>query len=294
MTMSSTPRFILVTGLSGAGKSHTLKVLEDLGFYCVDNLPLTLLGKFAELFVQSQTPERRIALCVDARSGSGADLQLLPAHLDSMREMGERPHVLFLESADDVLQRRYSETRRKHPSSPKGSIEEGIQLERESLAPIRDQADFVIDTSAISPHELRERMEAMFSAASAAQPMTVSILSFGFKHGLPKEADLVFDVRFLPNPHYDATLRPLTGNDESVRAFVMDTAVGTELLARLDDLLRFLVPQYVQEGKSYLTIAIGCTGGRHRSVAVSRALQQILESLGVESRIRHRDIERGG
>lgn len=290
--MPDAPRFVLVTGLSGAGKSQALHFLEDVGYYCVDNLPAQLITTFAELVMGADQRHRRIAVCVDARSGE--DLRNLPAYLDGVAELGVRPDTLFLESSDGVLVQRYSESRRRHPAAPSGSVEEGIRWERELLEPVRARADLVLDTSTTSVAELRERVAAMFSGTKKAQELYVTVLSFGFKYGVPQEADLVLDVRFLPNPHYDPELRSRTGNEPDVRDFILDNANAAEFMDRLKGLLKFLLPRYASEPKSYLTIAVGCTGGRHRSVAVAHELAVFLRDLKHNIRLRHRDLSRTG
>lgn len=284
--MPDRPRFVLVTGLSGSGKTQALRFLEDVGYYCVDNLPAPLLPTFAELIASSG--RRRAAACVDARAGQ--DLQDLPRWLDDAAAMGTRADVLYLDCSDEVLVQRYSETRRRHPLAPAGPIEEGIRRERELLSPARARADAVIDTSNLSVAELRERVAALFVAREARQDLAVTVLSFGFKRGVPPEADLVLDVRFLPNPHYDPELRPRTGADPDVRDYVLDNPDGTEFLERLTGLLKFLMPRYAREPKSYLTIAVGCTGGRHRSVAVAHAIAVLLREMKYNVQLRHRDL----
>jgi len=288
--MAESRRFVLVTGRSGAGKSQVLRFLEDLGYYCVDNLPAQLIPTLSELVVGGIKGRRRIAVCVDARSGG--DLERLPAYLDEVAELGVRPDCLFLDSSDSVLLHRYSETRRRHPMAPDGNIEKGIKLEGKMLDPIRARADLILDTSATSVAELRERVAAMFAGEKQGQELLITVMSFGFKYGLPPEADLVLDVRFLPNPHYDPELRPWTGNEPDVRDYVLDNANAREFLERGRGLLKFLLPLYAAEPKSYLTIAVGCTGGRHRSVAVAHELALFLRSLKHNVRLRHRDIAR--
>ena len=288
--MTDKARFVLVTGLSGAGKSQALRFLEDLGYYCVDNLPAALIPTFADLLLRSDRQHQHIAVCIDARAGES--LENLPALLDEVAEMGLRPDTLFLDSSDEVLIKRYSETRRRHPSSITGGIEEGIRRERTLLDPIRARADLVIDTSATSVQELRERIATMFQGDRGAGQLLITVLSFGFKHGVPQESDLVFDVRFLPNPHYDPDMRPWTGNEPDVRDFVLNSDGATEFLDRLKGLMKFLLPRYAAEPKSYLTVSIGCTGGRHRSVAVAHNLALYMRALNYEVRLRHRDIDR--
>lgn len=286
--MKDSPRFVLVTGLSGAGKSQALKFLEDLGFYAVDNLPAPLIQEFADYVVNSDQSRKRIAVCVDARTGK--DLKRLPGDLEKVEKLGVRPDVLFLEANDNVLVRRYSESRRRHPSSPNGSIDEGIKIERNLLEPVRERADLVVDTSSIPVAELRERIAGMFLVERSEQDLVITLMSFGFKYGLPHEADIVLDVRFLPNPFYDSELKPWTGNEPAVRDYVLDNDAAYEFLDRIKGLFKFLIPLYLSEPKSYLTIAIGCTGGRHRSVAVSNALLFFLRDMKYDARVRHRDI----
>lgn len=276
--------------MSGAGKSQVLKFLEDLGYYCVDNLPVALIPTFAELALGADTTRPHVAVCVDARAGQ--DLRNLPGYLAQLGEMGHRAEVLFLDSADAVLQRRYSESRRRHPASPTGAVDEGIRNERQLLGPIRDRADLVLDTSAVSVPELRERIANVFLGPKEARTITITLVTFGYKYGLPPEADLVFDVRFLPNPHYDPELRPRTGTEPDVRDFVLHNDAAREFLRHLQSFLKFLVPRYAAEPRAYLTLAVGCTGGRHRSVVIAQELLRLLRDLGYEARVRHRDISR--
>jgi UPF0042 nucleotide-binding protein len=282
-------RFVLVTGLSGAGKSLALRFLEDLGYYCVDNLPASLLPTFADLVQGSKEPARKkVAVCLDARAGQG--LSQLPGYVQEIEESGIPVEILFLDSTDDVLIQRYSETRRRHPCSPSGGVEEGIRRERDLMQPLRSRADLVIDTSRTAVAELRERIASVFLEPKEARGLMITVLSFGFKRGVPPEADLVFDVRFLPNPHYDPELRPLTGSDPDVRDFVLANPDGEEFLDRLKGLLKFLIPRYSAEPKSYLTIGVGCTGGQHRSVAVAHAVLVMLREMNCDARLRHRDL----
>jgi RNase adapter protein RapZ len=281
------PRFVLVTGLSGAGKSQALKYFEDLGYYCVDNLPPSLVTPFAEAIAGATPRYSRLAVCADARAG--AELVHLPDCLDQLAERGIRVETLFLDSATDVLLRRYSESRRRHPSAPAGSVEDGIAHERALLEPLRARADLLLDTSRVALPELRERIADSFAGPRESH-LTVTVLSFGFKHGIPPEADLVLDVRFLPNPHYDDALRPFTGIEPDVRDFVMNNDTAREFMKRLTHLLTFLLPHYAAEPKAYLTIAVGCTGGQHRSVAVASELMLLLRGLKVNGRLRHRDM----
>jgi len=285
--MASPARFVVITGLSGAGKTHALRFLEDQGFFCVDNLPATLLSTFAQLINSAESPHPRVAVCVDARAG--LELAKLPDYLRNISAMGFRPELVFLDTDDATLHKRYSESRRPHPGSPAGSIEEGIAHEREILGSLRERADVVIDTSNMSTGDLRNHIAALALHGEPQKEMRVSLLTFGYKHGVPKEADLVFDVRFLPNPHYDEMLRPRDGRDPAVRAFVLENEEAQAFLYRLTQLLEFLVPRYAAEPKAYLTLAIGCTGGRHRSVAIAEELAVFLTSLGYPVTIKHRD-----
>ncbi|GMW03542.1 MAG: nucleotide-binding protein [Candidatus Hydrogenedentota bacterium] len=289
--MADSHRLVIVTGLSGSGKSQALKFLEDLGYFCVDNLPVMLLPRFAELIARSESATAQVAVCVDARGGE--PLLNLPAIVDETTELGIRPEILFLDSSNEVLVQRYSESRRRHPVSPTGSVEEGILEERRLLEPIRARADLVLDTSRTSVAQLRDQVASVFHGGRKSQELVISVMSFGFKHGVPPEADLMLDVRFLPNPHYVTALRPWTGNEPEVRAFVLENPDAIEFLDRVKGLLQFLIPRYEAEPKSYLTIAVGCTGGQHRSVAVANELAGFLKDTGRTVRLRHRDIQKG-
>jgi RNase adapter protein RapZ len=283
-------RFVIITGLSGAGKSYAIKCLEDLGYFCVDNLPTTLIPTFAELCLGSQREIRKIALGVDVREGEY--LVHLLEILQELRSRGHSPEVLFLEAADEVLVRRYHETRRRHPMAGDGSVLDGIQAERKALAHLREGADRILDTSGLTVHQLRQRLVELYGTDARRDELTVSLVSFGFKHGIPYDADLVFDVRFLPNPHFVDGLRALDGRDGPVADYVFAPPESRELMDRLRDLIRFLLPLYRREGKAYLTVAVGCTGGRHRSVALVEALREDLERQGLTPLIRHRDLGR--
>jgi len=283
-------RFVVITGLSGAGKSYAIKCFEDLGYFCVDNLPTTLIPTFAELCAQSSRGIRKIALGVDVREGEYL-VHLMDA-LEELRTRGHRPEVLFLEAADETLVRRYHETRRRHPLAGEGNVVDGIQAERRFLAHLREEADRIIDTTGLTVHQLKDRLIESYGARETRGALTVSLVSFGFKHGIPYDADLVFDVRFLPNPHFVEDLRQLDGRDAAVAKFVFSHDESRELLDRLQDFVRFLLPLYQREGKAYLTVAIGCTGGRHRSVALVESLRAFVDSLGFEPIVRHRDLDR--
>jgi UPF0042 nucleotide-binding protein len=283
-------RFVVLTGLSGSGKSQAIRALEDLGYFCVDNLPVALLPMLGELTLRAGNEIARAAVVVDAREGKMLDE--LPKVLKRLRGMRNlNPVLIFLDAADDVLVRRFSETRRPHPLAPDRSAIEGIREERELMKAIRRLADHVVDTSAMTVHELRHAFRNVETGRSPGSQLVVTVLSFGFKHGIPVDSDLLFDVRFLPNPHFVPALRPHTGRDPKVRSFLDKSPATHEFLDHTLNLLRFLIPQYVAEGKSYLTIGVGCTGGRHRSVMVAEALKKGLVGLkGVQARVRHRDI----
>ncbi len=283
-------RFVIVTGLSGAGKSYAIKCLEDLGYFCVDNLPTTLIPTFAELCAHSDRAIRKIALGIDVREGEY--LAHILETLQELRASGHVAEVLFLEAAEETLVRRYHESRRRHPLAGEGSVVDGIRAERKALAHLREAADRILDTSGLTVHQLKEQMVESYGAPGKRDALTVSLISFGYKHGIPYDADLVFDVRFLPNPHFVDALRLLDGRDASVKDFVLAGDESRQLLARLEDLVRFLLPLYQREGKAYLTIAIGCTGGRHRSVTLVEALRSVLQGLGFEPLVRHRDLDR--
>ena len=283
-------RFIVVTGLSGAGKSQAIRALEDLGYFCVDNLPTQLIPTLANL--SRRSPELpKVALVIDVREGSFlAQFPRVWAKLKATP--GLDPLLIFLEASHEALVRRFSETRRPHPLAHGRPVVEGLRTERRQMHKIRDLADEIVDTTQLTVHQLRERFLEFSEARTKRQKLLVTLLSFGFKHGLPVDADLVFDVRFLPNPHFVDRLRPKTGRDAAVVRFLERQPITGEFLDKLRDLLTFLVPQYVREGKSYLTIAIGCTGGRHRSVMVAEAMAAPLRALkGVGVQVRHRDVE---
>ena len=283
-------RFVIVTGVSGAGKTAALKVLEDTGYFCVDNLPIQLLEKFASLLPEMQSENvRNVALGIDARSGSALDE--LEVVLDRMKQTGYDYEILFMDAEDSVLVKRYKESRRSHPLARTGRVDEGIRLEREKTKFLRKRADYIIDTSHLLTRELRQEIEKIFVDDREFSNIMISVLSFGFKYGIPADADLVFDVRFLPNPYYIDELRPKSGNDREVREYVMNNDKAREFLAKLTDMIEFLIPNYVQEGKTQLVIGIGCTGGKHRSVTLANELYEALQkndNYGI--RIEHRDI----
>ncbi len=283
-------RVIIITGLSGAGKSWAIKCFEDMGYYCVDNLPTTLIPTFAELCTHSTRRVARIALGVDIREREY--LSPIVEVLSELRAAGHRTEVLFLEASEEALVRRYHETRRRHPVSS-GSLLDGIREEKKLLANLRELADRVIDTSQITVHELRQRLVELYGEA-ASPGLSVNLLSFGYKFGVPYEADLVFDCRFLPNPFFVDALKAEDGRTAAVRQFVVEQPEGRELMARLRDFLGYLLPHYQKEGKAYLTVAVGCTGGRHRSVAVVEELREAVEAHGVPVNVTHRDVDRAG
>ena len=287
---ADTHRIVLVTGLSGAGKSTATKALEDLGFFCIDNLPALLLPKLLELVSHGTSDEvQRLAIVVDAREGRFLDST--PAALDEVRREGHQLEVVFLDCADDALIRRFSETRRRHPLSPDGSVEQGIAEERRMLAQLRALADQIVDTTRMNVHELRDAITAKFGGPGLDDKLNLTLLSFGFRNGIPEASDLVFDVRFLPNPYFVEGLKPHPGNDPRVSKWVLERTQTQEFLARLESLLHFLIPQYRAEGKSYLTVSIGCTGGRHRSVALAEELgRRLTEKHRANVKITHRDV----
>jgi RNase adapter protein RapZ len=279
--------FLVVTGLSGAGRSQAGAALEDIGWYVMDNIPTALINKVAEL-VSGPAPEaQRLALVVGRHAGQLGELQ---AAIEQLRASGERVKMLFLDASDEVLVRRFEGTRRRHPLGEEGVVE-AIADERRRLGPIKEMADIVVDTSDLNVTQLRERLAELFSNGETIA-MQILVLSFGFKHGVPLDVDNVLDVRFLPNPHWVEAMRPLTGLDEPVRRYVLAQPEAKEFLDRVEHLLKFLVPAYVNEGKSYLTIAIGCTGGRHRSVVLAEELADSLRRLGYNPSVSHRDVER--
>jgi RNase adapter protein RapZ len=280
---------MIVTGMSGAGRSAAADVLEDLGFFVIDNLPPALISKVAELAAAKEGPSR-FALVVDVRAGEFMDD--LAAALAELRERGARTQVLFLDAADEVLVRRFVTTRRKHPLADTERVSEGITRERELLEELKGQADVVVDTSNLNVHDLRDRLRELFAVAEPDGGLQTSVVSFGYKHGLPLDVDLVFDCRFLPNPHWVEDLRPLPGTDPKVRRYVMKQAETEAFLDELDRLFALLLPAYVREGKSYLSIGVGCTGGRHRSVVIAAELAKLLEHQGFHPRVYHRDLDR--
>jgi UPF0042 nucleotide-binding protein len=287
---TGTTRFVIITGVSGAGKSYAIKCLEDLEFFCVDNLPATLMPVFADVCLQSGGAISNVALVVDVRERGFFD-NIMGA-LSELRGKGIEYDVLFLDATDEALLRRFSETRRKHPLGEGVGVLEGIREERERLVSLRTLAKRVIDTSTMTPGELRETLYSIFVSSEKKTTLLTTVISFGYKYGIPLDSDLVFDVRFLPNPHYVHELRAYTGNDRKVMDF-LEACESTGLYLRhLGDFLDFLLPGFAQEGKAYLTISVGCTGGRHRSVYMVNRIAEMLETRGVDVRVRHRDVNR--
>lgn len=283
-------RCVILTGMSGSGKSTALKMIEDMGYYCVGNLPISLVESFVDL-AENDPELDKVAINVDIRSGQ--NIGDLTAVLDRLQERGKSFEMLFLESEDAVIIKRYKETRRTHPLAEGGRVEQAIERERERLQPIKRRADYILDTSQLLTRELQAELKKMFVENQTYKNLYITVLSFGFKYGIPTDADLVFDVRFLPNPYYVEGLRPLTGLDERIQNYVMEGDQYAAFMEKLEDMIRFLVPNYVSEGKNQLVIAIGCTGGKHRSVTVAQGLYERLskqEDYGL--RVEHRDIEK--
>lgn len=287
-------RFVIVTGMSGAGKSTALKMLEDMEYFCVDNLPVPLIDKFVQLIKDSASGEiERVAIGVDIRSGRSLDE--LKTVLEKISFSGIGSEILFLDADDTALVRRYKETRRSHPLAGAGRVDDGIQKERERLQFLKEYADYILDTSKLLTRELKAELEKIFVENRTFKNLMVTVLSFGFKYGIPQDADLVFDVRFLPNPYYLENLRPLSGNDRPVSDYVMGFEAAHVFSDKLEDMIRFLIPNYILEGKTQLVIAVGCTGGKHRSVTLANELYRRLgenDTYGI--RIEHRDIEKDG
>lgn len=284
-------RFVIVTGMSGGGKATAIHMLEDAGFYCVDNLPVSLIEKFTELVSMPGSEISKVVLGVDARLGQS--FEGVAGLIDSLKERGIPVEVLFMDASDEVLIKRYKETRRIHPMNTAGDrLEDGIQKEREVLAEVKKKADYVIDSSNLLTRELKEELDRIFVKNEEYNSLMVNILSFGFKHGIPSDADLVFDVRFLPNPYYIEELKHQTGNDKPVQDYVKSFPACGEFIDKLYDMLTFLIPGYVQEGKYQLVVAIGCTGGQHRSVTIANEIYDRLKVSGGKYglKLSHRDV----
>lgn len=290
MTASSL-KFTVITGLAGAGRSEVAKVFEDLGYFVVDNLPPALIEKMAELVSVPGSKVKQVALVVDARGGEF--FPELEKSLNDLRDRGIQHTIVFLEASDEVLVRRFEATRRRHPlAQDDRRIVEGIFRERQIMRSLRDQADVIVDTTDLNVHELREKIHSLFAEGAPRKGIAVNVISFGYKHGLPRDADLVLDCRFLPNPHWVDELRPLNGTHRKVRGYVLNADGTEEFLNRIRDLLGFLLPGFVKEGRHYLTIAVGCTGGKHRSVVVSDEIARFLQDKGFASTVVHRDLEK--
>ncbi len=294
MSPSNISRLIIITGMSGAGKSSAINVFEDLGFFCVDNLPIILLPKFAEVVAQSEGKISKVALGIDVRERG-----FLDNLFNTLKELGGlqiKYEMLFLEASTEVLLHRFSETRRRHPLDIDGheqSILEGINQERALLTEIKSKADKIIDTTNLSAKELRDTLaESFLLQSDKARTLRVNLISFGYKYGMPLDADLVLDVRFLPNPHYIDELKPYTGNDSKIKEFVLNNPVAQKFLRKFFNLLKYLMPHYIKEGKAYLSIAIGCTGGKHRSVVVTNELEKYLTGRKYDVKVKHRDVNK--
>ncbi len=284
-------RFVIVTGMSGAGKITALKTLEDMGYFCVDNLPIQLIKKFAEIAYDAQIQVDNVAISVDIRSGRA--LSQLNACLKDLKDNNYTYEILFMECSNETLVKRYKETRRKHPLATKNDrIIDGIKKERELISFIKDESDYIIDTSSLLVRELKAELDKIFIQNEEYGNFIITIMSFGFKYGIPRDSDIVQDVRFLPNPYYDENLRPLTGNDSEVHDYVMNCDEAYEYLDKLTDLLDFLIPNYIKEGKTQLVVSIGCTGGKHRSVTIANELFDRLNKSTYTVRIFHRDTDK--
>lgn len=283
-------KIVIVTGMSGAGKSTALNVLEDEGYYCVDNMPISLVLKFAELAAGHEEGYSDIALGIDIRSGQA--LGEFDEILDELAARHYNYKILYLDSSDEVLVKRYKETRRMHPLAKDDRVDKGIARERKQLDFLKKRADYIIDTSQLLTREFKQELEKIFIQGGHYNNLFVTVLSFGFKYGIPADADLVLDVRFLPNPYYISELKPLTGNDKAIRDYVMGFQAARDFLEKLDDLIKFLLPNYVQEGKNSLVIAIGCTGGKHRSVTLANAIADSLKRTEYGCKVEHRDIDK--
>jgi len=280
---------VVITGMSGSGKSTALKAFEDIGYYCVDNLPIALMPEFLSLTENASTMPTRVALVMDVREKSFLDRYR--SIFTKIKEKGFHVEILFLDANDEVLVRRFSQTRRQHPLRPRGNVLEGIRIEREHLMGLREWADKLIDTSDFNVHQLRQDIIRLYSSRKRLDQLVIHLLSFGFKYGVPADANLVLDVRFLPNPYFEPELCPLSGCDREVRTYVLEKKDTMEFLHHVKGLLKFLVPEYRKEGKSYLVIAVGCTGGRHRSVVIVEHLKEVFTGADEEVIVTHRDLE---
>ena len=285
-------RFIVITGISGAGKSLVAKYLEDAGFFCIDNLPPQLIPKIAEICSQNYTKTDKIALVIDIRGGKLLN-DLFPG-LEALRQAGHTYEILFMEASDSVVIKRYKESRRAHPLAPEGRLLKGINEERWVLQKIKEKANYIIDTSSLTPRQLKDEISGIIGGDSTYKGLNINIISFGFKYGIPIESDLVLDVRFIPNPYYVESMKKLTGRNETVKNYVLKMSETIEFLDRIGSLLEFLIPNYIKEGKSQLVIGIGCTGGRHRSVVISEAINKVLNDMSYITTVEHRDIEKDG
>ena len=281
-------RFVIVTGMSGAGRNSVLRMLEDMGYFCIDNLPVRMIPKLTKVFISESKSMDRVALGIDIRNLQG--LSELGDILGEMKEAGYRYEILFLEADSKVLVKRYKETRRNHPLALQGRVDKAIEEERKELAPIKKKADYILDTSHMLVRDLKQEIDKIFLDKEEYQNFFVTILSFGFKYGIPSDSDLVFDVRFLPNPYYIPELKPQTGNDRDVYEYVMDSEQAGVFLKQLYQMIRFLIPNYILEGKNQIVISIGCTGGKHRSVTIANALGKKMQELPYSRKIEHRDI----
>ncbi len=285
-------RFVVVTGMSGGGKRTSLKMLEDAGFYCVDNLPVPLIEKFVELIATPNSEINKVALGLDVRADQ--PFEEVWKTLENLKKNGYLYEILFMDASEQVLLKRYKESRRMHPLSPEGRVEDGIHKERDILKTVKEHADYVLDTSNVLTRELKEEIDRIFVMNEEYNSLMVTILSFGFKNGMPADADLVFDVRFLPNPYYIDELKHQTGNDPAIQEYVMSFPEAEEFLQKLEDMIRFLIPNYVKEGKYQLVIGIGCTGGKHRSVTLANELYKRMKNQGNYGlKIYHRDVKQG-
>lgn len=283
-------KFIVVTGMSGAGKSTTMRILEDAGFFCVDNLPVQFVEKFYEL-ATAKDGNDKVAIGIDVRSGSG--LYTLGEVIDSINKDGKNCQILFMDASDETLVKRYKETRRLHPLTMDGSIDEALKLERKELDFLKKRADYIINTDALITRDVKAEIEKIFIEEKSFSNIFVNVVSFGFKYGIPRDADLVFDVRFMPNPYYVEDLRLKTGLDKEVNEYVMNSDESVQFVDKLNDMIKFLIPNYIKEGKTQLVIGIGCTGGKHRSVTVAKQLYEALESVGEYGvKLTNRDIEK--